>query len=76
MTTEPKIETYLFSRSDGFYPIHIPKDSVAANIKANPGTLKVEAFISPGSFKVVWTLADGWLDRDHKAMQKEIIHDH
>lgn len=41
MTTEPKFYTYLFFRAEGFYPVQITKNSVAANIECNPGTLKV-----------------------------------
>lgn len=68
MITEPKFDTYLFTRAEGFYPVHITKDSVAANIERNPGTLKVEEYDRSGKHKVIWTQADGWLDAEYAAM--------
>lgn len=70
MTTERLPTTFLFSRAEGFYPIHdIPKAALADHIKLNPGTLKVEEYKSNGKHKVVWTLADGWLDSEYVALQ-------
>lgn len=68
MTTEPKFDTYLFTRAEGFYPVHITKDSVAANIQCNPGTLMVEEYSRNGQHKTIWTQADGWLDSKYAAL--------
>lgn len=68
MTTEPRFETYLFFRAEGFYPVQITKESAAANIAHNPGTLKVEVCSVSGPNKVIWTQADGWLDPEHAAL--------
>lgn len=70
MSTEPRFETYLFFRAEGFYPVQITKESVPANIARNPGTLKVEACDRHGNHKVIWTQADGWLDAEYAAIAK------
>jgi hypothetical protein len=68
MSAQLKTITYLFSRADGFYPVHIPKASVAANIASNPGTLKVEEYLSNGRHRVIWTWAEGWIDKEYAAL--------
>lgn len=68
MTTKTMADTYLFFRAEGFYPVQITKESVAANIAHNPGTLKVEACSLRGPNKVIWTQADGWLDPEYAAL--------
>lgn len=72
MSTEPRFETYLFFRAEGFYPVQITKESAPANIACNPGTLKVEACAGDlsGQNKVIWTQADGWLDAEYAAIAK------
>lgn len=70
MSTEPRFETYLFFRAEGFYPVQITKESVPANIVCNPGTLKVEVCSVSGPNKVIWTKADGWLDAEYAAIAK------
>lgn len=62
--------TFLFTRKEGFYPIHIPRHTLADNIKCNPGTLKVEEYRRDGRHKVVWTQADSWLDDDCRDAQE------
>ena len=42
---------FLFFREEGFYPIRLPKDTVADNAKCNPGTVKVEDALTG---EVVW----------------------
>jgi hypothetical protein len=66
MITTPKPITYLFTRAQGFYPVLITKESVDANIKANPGTLKVEEY--SGRPRVIWTWAEGWIDKEYAAL--------
>ncbi len=72
MSKSPTLETmFLFSRAEGFYPITVPRNTLADNIKLNPGTLKVEEYKYSGKHKVVWTLADGWLDAELSATQEQ-----
>lgn len=68
MTADAKFITYLFTRAEGFYPVQITKESVAANIKGNPGTLKVEEYSTTGKPRVIWTWAEGWIDKEYAAM--------
>lgn len=62
--------TYLFTRAEGFYPVHIPRSTLADNIKLNPGTLKVEEYRRNGKHKIVWTWAEGWLDAECRGAQE------
>lgn len=36
------METFIFFRDIGWYPVEIYRDQVIANVNLNPGTLKVE----------------------------------
>lgn len=68
MNKQAKTITYLFSRAEGFYPVHIAKDAVAANITSNPGTLKVEEYLQNGKSRVIWTWAEGWIDKEYASL--------
>lgn len=69
MTKPCRMVTCLFFRAQGFYPVLIPRNSIAANIQRNPGTIKVEENRG-GNFEPIWTQADGWLDTKLQAMQE------
>lgn len=45
------VETFIFIRADGFYPLELPCETVADNAECNPGTLRVENIKG----EVVWT---------------------
>lgn len=66
LTNEEKLNSpqrlYLFYRDDAFYPLQIPEATLEDNIKANPGTIRVDDFHSG----CVWTAADGWLNSQRK----------
>ena len=47
----PGMQTYIFFRAEGFYPVNLPGDNaVPENVRLNPGTLRVEDLAG----RVVW----------------------
>ncbi len=60
---------FLFFRAEGFYPVEIPPEDLQDNITSNPGTLRVRRLTEDDLSPLVWTDAQGWLDKDLERQQ-------